>query len=75
MKVYYDDETIKGYSDDIIKDFKRLMTKAIKDEDFDTLSTISDVLDLMHDLKGYGHTKVTCSYHPMGAWVIKEEEK
>lgn len=58
-KLFYDDETIVGYSDDIIEDLK----ENGDDED-------ESIQELIDDLSKYDYELVICRYHPMGAWFV-----
>ena len=66
-EVIYDDETIIGYSDDIVYDF----TVNLNSEDSDEL-----VNELVKRLSELDHELVYIWYHPMGAYTcIKLELK
>lgn len=65
-KVFYDDEDIIGYSDEIIADLEE------NGEDEDEL-----INELIEELKKYDYDLVICHYHPMGAYFVRrliEEE-
>lgn len=69
-KLFYDDENIIGYSDEIIKDIKENM----KDMDENDKEVFNELIE---ELERYDYELVVCYYHPMGAYHVsklKEEE-
>ena len=63
-RVFYDDESIVGYSEDIIKDVMTIYD--VNDED-----ELEMTATLVYSLAKYDNELVICRYHPMGAWCIK----
>lgn len=64
-KLFYDDEDIIGYSDDIIEDIE----ENIADLDEDEREIFED---LITDLKQYDYDLVKVSYHPMGSYFVRK---
>ena len=64
MKLFYDDENIIGYSDDIIADIK----ENIADIDEDEREIFNELIE---KLEKYDNELVICYYHPMGAYYVK----
>ena len=64
-KLFYDDEDIIGYSDDIIEDIE----ENIADLDEDEREIFED---LITDLKQYDWDLVRVSYNPMGAYFVRK---
>lgn len=64
-KLFYDDEDIIGYSDDIIADIEENIEGMDEDE--------REIFDeLIEELKQYDWDLVKVSYHPMGAYVVRK---
>lgn len=63
-EVIYRDDEIIGNAEDIEADIKCELHRG-------TIDDVEIAYDLLNELKG--HTGlVTCWYHPMGAWYIRE---
>lgn len=63
-KVFYDDEDIIGYSDDIIEDI-------IENTPADELAENEVLQELIEQLKKFDWDLVVCHYHPMGAYFVR----
>ena len=64
-KLFYDDEDIIGYSDDIIADIEENIEGMDEDE--------REIFDeLIEELKQYDWDLVKVSYHQMGAYVVRK---
>ena len=69
-KLFYDDEDIIGYSNDIIADIEENIADIDEDD--------RDLFDeLIKDLKQYDWDLVRVNYHPMGSYYVTRlvEEK
>lgn len=64
-KVFYDDEDIIGYSNEIIADIKDNMSPEDLAED-------ELMQELIAELEKYDYELVVCHYHPMGAYFIRK---
>ena len=70
--VIFDDETLIGYSWDILKYIKMELVRMIDHEDFDNLEEFYEIsIDLMKQLQEHDGL-VIVNYHPMGAYFVHD---
>lgn len=76
LRYFYNDETIIGYADDIVKGIKKYMIEKIEGENWGdgNMDSFGELIELAYCLRKYWEKEdlVICKNHPMGGYSIHE---